>query len=124
MGKSLYDDEGDELHWLVCFVLQTVGGAVACGADVSGVDQDLLAIVVEHGLALDDVIKLRLVLVVVIADGAAGVHRGMGEHPPVAVQPLLVGQFLNVDEALALPDADVLPGAVFSNQRQGASVIQ
>ena len=34
----------------------------------------------------------------------------------MAVETLLVGQVLDVDEALAVLDADVLPGAVF---RQG-----
>ena len=87
--------------------------AVAGGADVAGVEQDFLVVILEHGLALDDVIKFRLMLVVMIADGAAGVHGDVGEHTAVAVQALLVGQVLDVDEALAVLDAGVHPGTVF-----------
>ena len=53
----LHDDEGDQLHRLFRTVDEAVGVAVAGGADVTGVEKDLLAVVVEHGFAFDDVVK-------------------------------------------------------------------
>ena len=40
-----------------------------------------------------------------IADGAARVYHDMGEHLPVAVQPLLVRQVLDVDNPLSALDS-------------------
>ena len=85
--------------------------AVAGGADVAGADHDLRAVVVEHALSLDDVVELRLVVMGVVADGAARVDGDVGEQAAVVVQALLVRQVLHVDQALAVPDAGVPPGA-------------
>ena len=52
-------------------------------------------------------------LVGVEADGTARVHRNVRKHPAVAVQALLVGQVLDVDQAFAVLDAGVPAGAVF-----------
>ena len=92
-------------------------GAVCNSTSIGGLMKlDPERVVLDDGLSLDDVVELGLVLMVVVTDGAAGVHRHVGEHAAVAVETLLVGQVLDVDEALAVLDADVLPGAVF---RQG-----
>ena len=74
-------------------------------------DHDLLAVVVEHGLAPDDVVELRLVVVGVVPDGAARVHGDVGEQAAVVIQALLVRQVLHMDQALAVLDAGVPPGA-------------
>ena len=82
------------------------------GADVAGMDRYLRSIVIEHRLAPEDIVELCLVLVVMIADGAARVYHDMGEHLPVAVQPLLVRQVLDVDNPLSALDSGGPAGTV------------
>ena len=67
------DDERHEHHRFVGAVLNAVALAVGGGGDVAGTEGQLRAVVIGSGLALQHEVELRLMLVGVVADGAAGV---------------------------------------------------
>ena len=66
--------------------------SIARGADVAGTEDHFLAVVIEHGLALDDVIELRLMVVGVISNGTARVHYSMGKQTTMSIQSFLIRQ--------------------------------
>ena len=109
----LHNDQRDQFQRFIALVLQAVALAVTGGADVASVNDAFLTVVAEKALALDDVVELGLMMVVMVADGATGIHYDMGKHTAMAVQSGFVRQILDVNDALSVLDAGIPAVALF-----------
>ena len=78
--KLFVQDQGDHLDWLIPDALQAMaftGGAVSY---IAGADLHKGAVIIIFSLAGKNVISLAVAGVDMVADGTAGVHRGVAEH--------------------------------------------
>ena len=94
-------------------VLHAVALTETGDTNITGVNHNLFTVVVEDAFTLDDVVELRFMMMLMIAEGTTGIDHNVGKHTAMVIHTGLIRQILDVNDTLAVLDTGISAVAFF-----------